>query len=66
MSQTSTEILQEAAKASPPVTVLGLHFAGVSLNDWVLMGTLVYIALQAYVLVRDKIWPGKKRDGGEG
>ena len=38
------EIVQEAAKATPPVVVVAAHtFLGMTLNDWVLAGTLLYI-----------------------
>lgn len=42
------EIAQEAMKATPPVAVaLAGHFAGMTLQDWVLIATLVYVVLQA-------------------
>ena len=50
--------LHEAAtsavvKSSPPVVVGGLSAVGVSLEDWVLIVTLVYLALQiAYLLYK--------------
>lgn len=49
--QHKIDLAAEAAKAAPPVTVAGLTVAGVSLNDLVLIATLVYIALQASFLM---------------
>jgi len=34
------------SKAAPPVAVTGLAVAGVSLQDWVFILTLVYLVLQ--------------------
>lgn len=34
------------AKSAPPVVVSGMTLAGYSLNDWVLMATLLWIAVQ--------------------
>lgn len=48
---TKTDLAAEAAKAAPPVTVAGLTVAGVSLNDLVLIATLIYLALQASFLL---------------
>ena len=49
-----SEVLTEAVKAAPAVTVGGLTLFGVGLADWVLIATLIYTGLQVYVLVRDK------------
>lgn len=35
-----------AAKSAPPVAVSGMTLAGYSLNDWVLVATLLWIATQ--------------------
>ena len=45
--QSKSDLIAEAAKSAPPVTVAGLTVAGVSLNDVVLIATLFYIVLQA-------------------
>lgn len=42
---TNHDISIEAVKAAPPVTVVGLSLAGVSLQDWVLIITLIYTVL---------------------
>ena len=34
------------AKSAPPVVVSGMTLAGYSLNDWVLVATLLWIAVQ--------------------
>ena len=49
------EVVQEAAKAAPPVTVVGMTVFGIPLNEFVLLLTALYTALQIYVLVRDRI-----------
>jgi hypothetical protein len=41
-----SDIANEAIRATPPVTVAGLTVAGVTLNDVVLIATLVYVVLQ--------------------
>lgn len=59
-----TDIVSEAAKAAPPVALLVVEkFAGLTLQDWVYIATLVYIALQAGWLLyrwwraaRSKTW----------
>ena len=50
------EIATAAAKAAPPVTVLGAEkLFDLTLNEWVAVGTLIYLVLQAYVLIRNEI-----------
>jgi hypothetical protein len=44
--QSKTELVAEAIKATPPAVVAGMTVAGASLNDIVLVATLVYITLQ--------------------
>lgn len=44
--QARTEVLAETIRATPPLAVAGLTVAGVSLNDVVLLITLVYLILQ--------------------
>ena len=36
----------EAAKAIPPVAVVAATASGMTLNDWVLVVTLIYLVLQ--------------------
>lgn len=48
-----SDIISEAAKATPPVTVAGATVAGVQVNDLILWATLIYIVLQiAFLLYR--------------
>jgi hypothetical protein len=53
------------AAGIPAAGISGLTLLGVSLPDWVLIGTAVYTALAIFVLVRDKLYkPWKEaRDG---
>lgn len=55
------EIAAASAKAAPPVAVTGSQvFFDLTLNDWVAVATLVYLALQAFVLVRSELRKRKK------
>ena len=57
------DIQTAAIKAAPPVAVsAGAAILGLTLNEWVAIATLLYIALQAFFLVRDKWW--RERDAG--
>ena len=47
------EIAEQVAKAVPPVVVTAGSLApGVTLNEWVAIATLIYILIQAIVLIR--------------
>lgn len=55
------DIAAAAAKAAPPVAVTSSQVIfDLTLNEWVAIATLVYIALQAFVLVRNEITKRKK------
>lgn len=45
------DLMVAAGKASPPIMVSGAAVAGFSLQDWVLIATLVYTVLQIALLV---------------
>ena len=62
--QQKADILSEAAKAAPPVTVVGATIAGVQVNDLILWATLLYIVLQiGFLLYRwHKMHAGDKVD----
>ena len=61
---TNHDVSIEAAKAAPPLTVVSLSLAGVSLQDWVLIITLIYTVLSLIFLIRDKLYrPWKERYG---
>lgn len=63
--QHKVDIASEAVKAAPPVTIAGLTVAGVSLNDLVLLATLIYLVLQASFLLY-KWWRLHTGRGGDG
>ena len=64
MTTPHSELVTEAAKAAPAVTVGGLTLFGVGLSDWVLLVTLIYTLLQVGFLLRDKWYtPRKIRNG---
>jgi hypothetical protein len=47
-----TDLAQEAMKSTPPVAVAGAAWVfGLTLNDWVAIGTLLYLVLQGAFLV---------------
>lgn len=50
------EIVLDAIKSAPPITVGTLTLLGISLSDWTLLLTMLYTGVMLYVLVRDKIW----------
>lgn len=45
------EIVAESVRAAPPVAAAGLTLAGVSLNDIVLIATLIYVVIQTIYLL---------------
>jgi hypothetical protein len=47
------------AKSAPPLTVTGMSVFGIPLDEWVYIATLIYLAIQIFVLLRDKIFSGK-------
>lgn len=50
--QQKIDLVTEAQKATPPIVVAtASNVEGFSLNDWVMIATLAYIALQAGWLV---------------
>ena len=53
-----------AIKTSPPVLVSGLTLAGVQLQDWLIMATILYTLIQIIILLPKlkqsfKEWRGK-------
>jgi hypothetical protein len=55
----------EALRLSPPITVAGLSLYGISLQDWVLIATLLYTVASLYFLLRDKLYrPWKEKRNG--
>ena len=51
----------EGIMSAPPAVVAGLSLAGVSLQDWVLMATLIWVTTQFswFVYCRIKDWRKK-------
>lgn len=59
------DTVMEAAKATPPASILGLTLAGVPLDQWVIMGSALLIALQIFFLLREKVYlPWKAKRNG--
>lgn len=46
-------------KSAPPVAVSGLSLAGVQMQDWVYIATLIWIAIQAAAFLWDRF--GKRK-----
>lgn len=66
MNTQHSELVTEATKAAPALTVGGLTLFGVGLSDWVLLATLIYTVLQVGFLLRDKWYmPRKVRNGSK-
>lgn len=64
MTPQKIEITTEVTKATPPMAVVAAGAVwGYSLQDWVLIATLIYIVLQAFFLLR-KWYVNEKRDWG--
>ena len=64
MTQHNHDLALEAAKAAPPVTVVGMSLGGASLQEWVLILTAIYTVLQLVFLIRDKVykpWRNKRQ-----
>lgn len=60
MSVHSEGVGTVAAKLAPPLTVGGLTVFGIPLNDFVLVLTGVYAALQISFLLYDRIFKSRK------
>jgi len=57
------EPVLEAVKATPPVSIIGLTFLGVSLSEWAIVGSVTLIALQIFFLLRKEVylpWKAKR------
>lgn len=56
------EIATAAVKAAPPTAIAGAHVLfGLTLNDWVAIATLAYLALQTVVLIRAELRKGRDK-----
>lgn len=49
--ETTATIASELVKATPPVTVVGAALAGISLQDIVVVLTIIYLVLQIWHIV---------------
>lgn len=51
-----------AAKAAPPAIVTSASiFLGFTLNDWVAIATLIYVGLQTFFLLKDRLRKRKEK-----
>ncbi len=55
------ELAAAGAKAAPPIAVAGMSFAGIALQEWVYISTILYTSFLTVQLVVNN-W-GKWRDG---
>ena len=61
--QDKIEPVTEVAKAAPPASIIGLTLLGIPLDQWVLIGSGLLIALQIFFLLREKVYlPWRKRN----
>lgn len=66
MTNNHPDIVTEAVKAAPTITVGGLTLFGVVLSDWVMILTIIYTVAQIIFLFRDKWYlPRKGRNGSK-
>lgn len=64
LASDSGEYLAAAGKATPPLAVSGVMAAGWTLQDWVMVATLIYTGLQAANLIYTFLKNRSKPDGG--
>lgn len=58
-----SEYVNHPVSMVPPGAVIGLKLCGLTLNEWVAVGSGILIVLQGYVLIRDKFYrPWKERN----
>jgi len=62
---TGVEYVSEVTKLSPPVVVSGSLVAGLDLQSWVLIATLVYTILQIFLSVHKFLKDRNAKDGSE-
>jgi hypothetical protein len=54
------EAMPAVLKTAPAVAVTGVSIAGVALQDWVYLLTIVYLLLQIGVLIVGKVRKGRR------
>lgn len=54
------DVIAEVVKSAPPLTVTSLTLAGVSLQEWVYVLTLIWLSMQISGWLYDK-WKRRKR-----
>lgn len=62
-SSGAQEMAVQATFAAPPVSVTALTLAGIGLQDWVLILTLIYTVLQIGWFVFDKAVRARRKGG---
>jgi len=55
VSLITSEHFSEALKATPPATVVGLSLGGITLNQWVMIATLIYTLMQIGWFIYSKL-----------
>ena len=55
------ETIRELAQATPPLSIVSIKLAGITLSDWVFILGAVMLLFQFYFLLRDKWWRQRKR-----
>lgn len=57
------QVGETATRIAPPTGVAGLTFVGISVPDWVLILTILYLVLQIGGWVYDRFFKGVPDDG---
>lgn len=63
MTSNQSEVVGGAAKSLLPISVSGLVFAGISLDQWVLIVTLIWLALQIMGWIYDRFFKRRRASG---
>lgn len=62
MPNIDPELQKELVKSAPPVAVTAWHYLlDLPVEKWVSVVTLIYVGLQAFFLVRDRMKKGRTK-----
>ncbi|WPC03472.1 hypothetical protein SBP02_11820 [Pseudomonas benzenivorans] len=56
----------EAIKSAPPVTVSAAMLMGISVQDWAVILTVIYLVLQIFFLLKRELTAKKKKEKESG
>ncbi|WP_374415270.1 hypothetical protein [Ectopseudomonas oleovorans] len=64
--QNLQDITVEAVKSAPPVTVSAAMLMGISVQDWAVILTVIYLVLQIFFLLKRELTAKKKKEKESG